>query len=151
MSDLTTYKSHPDKTLVKHIEGVVKNVNSRTDSKIAETAAVFHDLGKINPNFQAKLEGKTPKGYSNHSLLSAHAFYCMVLADEDKKLSPNEIIGLIVLIAKHHGNLPDFCPSGIDGYVLSRNEINDLFSFLKSYDLPIYEYVNNFYEVSDFS
>ena len=102
MSDLTTYKSHPDKTLVKHIEGVVKNVNSRTDSKIAETAAVFHDLGKINPNFQAKLEGKTPKGYSNHSLLSAYAFYCMVLADEDKKLSPNEIIGLIVLIAKHH-------------------------------------------------
>lgn len=151
MSDLTTYKSHPDKTLVKHIEGVVKNVNSRTDSKIAETAAVFHDLGKINPNFQAKLEGKTPKGYSNHSLLSAYAFYCMVLADEDKKLSPNEIIGLIVLIAKHHGNLPDFCPSGIDGYVLSRNEIKDLFSFLKSYDLPIYEYVNNFYEVSDFS
>lgn len=151
MSDITAYKSHPDKTLVKHIEGVVKNVNSRTDSKIAETAAVFHDLGKINPNFQAKLEGKTPKGYSNHSLLSAYAFYCMVLADKDKKLSPNEIIGLIVLIAKHHGNLPDFCPSGNDGYILSRNEIKDLFPFLKNIDLPIYDYVNHFYQVSDFS
>ncbi len=151
MSDITAYKSHPDKTLVKHIEGVVKNVNSRTCSKIAETAAVFHDLGKINPNFQAKLEGKTPKGYSNHSLLSAYAFYCMVLADKDKKLSPNEIIGLIVLIAKHHGNLPDFCPSGNDGYILSRNEIKDLFPFLKNIDLPIYDYVNHFYQVSDFS
>lgn len=151
MSDITTYKSHPDKTLVEHIEGVVKNVNSRTDSKIAETAAVFHDLGKMNPNFQAKLDGKTPRGYSNHSLLSAYAFYCMVLADKDRKLSPNEIIGLIVLIAKHHGNLPDFCPSGNDGYILSRNEIKDLFSFIKNTDLPIYDYVNHFCQVSDFS
>ena len=151
MSDITVYKSHPDKTLVKHIEGVVKNVNSRTESKIAETAAVFHDLGKINPNFQAKLEGKTPKGYSNHSLLSAYAFYCMVLADKNRKLSPNDIIGLIVLIAKHHGNLPDFCPSGNDGYILSKNEIKDLFSFLKNNDLPICDFVNHFYQVSDFS
>jgi len=151
MFDITAYKSHPDKTLVVHIEGVVKNVNSRTDSKIAETAAVFHDLGKMNPNFQAKLEGKTPKGYSNHSLLSAYAFYCMVLENKDRKLSQNEIIGLIVLIAKHHGNLPDFCPSGNDGYILSKNEIKDLFSFLKNYDLPIYDYVNHFCQVSDFS
>ena len=66
MSDITAYKSHPDKLLVEHIKGVVKNVSCRTDSIIAETAAVFHDLGKMNPNFQAKLEGKTPKEYSNH-------------------------------------------------------------------------------------
>lgn len=151
MSDITTYKSHPDKLLVEHIKGVVKNVNSRTDSLIAETAAVFHDLGKMNPNFQAKLEGKMPKGYSNHSLLSAYAFYCMVLADKNRKLSQNDIIGLIVLIAKHHSNLPDFCPSGNDGYILSRNEIKDLLSFLNNYDLPVYDYVNHFYQVSDFS
>ena len=151
MSDITTYKSHPDKLLVKHIKGVVKNVSSRTDSIIAETAAVFHDLGKMNPNFQAKLEDKTPKGYSNHSLLSAYAFYCMVLADKNKKLSPNDIIGLIVLIAKHHGNLPDFCPLGNDGYILSRNEIKDLYSFLKNNEIPIYDYLNSFYEVPNFS
>lgn len=152
MSDITAYKSHPDKTLVEHIKGVVKNVSSRTDSIIAETAAVFHDLGKMNPNFQAKLEGKMPKGYSNHSLLSAYAFYCMVLAEKDRKLSPNEIIGLIVLIAKHHGNLPDFCPSGTDGYILSKNEIKDLFSFLENNDLPFYNYVKYFYsQTHDFS
>lgn len=151
MSDITAYKSHPDKSLVEHIKGVVKNVKSRTDSIIAETAAIFHDLGKMNPNFQAKLEGKMPKGYSNHSLLSAYAFYCMVLADKNRKLSPNDIIGLIVLIAKHHGNLPDFCPSGNDGYILSKNEIKDLISFLKNYDLPVCDYVNHFYQVSDFS
>jgi CRISPR-associated endonuclease/helicase Cas3 len=151
MSDITAYKSHPDKLLVEHIKGVVKNVSCRTDSIIAETAAVFHDLGKMNPNFQAKLEGKTPKEYSNHSLLSAYAFYCTVLADKNKSLSTNEIIGIIVLIAKHHGNLPDFCPSGIDAYLLSKNEIKELFSFLKNTDLPFYDYVNYFYQVADFS
>lgn len=151
MSDITTYKSHPDKLLVEHINGVVKNVSSRTDSIIAKTAAVFHDLGKMNPNFQAKLEGKTPKGYSNHSLLSAYAFYCMVLADKNRKLSQNDIIGLIVLIAKHHGNLPDFCPTGNDAYLLSKNEIKDLFAFLKNIDLPFNDYVNHFYQVTDFS
>ena len=78
MSDITAYKSHPDKSLIEHINGVVKNVSSRTDSIIAETAAVFHDLGKMNPNFQAKLEGKTSQGYSNHSLLSAYAFLCVL-------------------------------------------------------------------------
>ena len=102
MSDITLYKSHPDKLLIEHIKGVVKNVNSRTDSLFAEIAAIFHDLGKMNPNFQAKLEGKTPKGYSNHSLLSAYVFYCMVLVDKNRKLSPNDIIGLIFLISKHH-------------------------------------------------
>lgn len=145
MSDITTYKSHPDKLLIEHIKSVVKNVCSRTDSLFAETAAIFHDLGKMNPNFQAKLEGKTPKGYSNHSLLSAYIFYCMVVADKNRKLSPNDIIGLVVLIAKHHGNLPDLCPSGIDGYILSRNEIKDLFSFLGNNDLPFYNYVKYFY------
>ena len=152
MSDITSYKSHPDKLLVEHIKGVVKNVCSRTDSLFAETAAIFHDLGKMNPNFQAKLEGKKPQGYSNHSLLSAYAFYCMVLADQSRKLSPNDIIGLIVLITKHHGNLPDFCPSGLDGYILSRNEIKDMFSFLGNNDLPFYNYVKYFYpQTSDFS
>lgn len=151
MSDITAYKSHPDKLLVEHIKGVVKNIRCHSDSKIAETAAVFHDLGKMNPNFQAKLVGETPKGYSNHSLLSAYAFYCSILADKNKSLSQNEIIGIIVLIAKHHGNLPDFCPSGIDAYLLSKNEIKDLFSFLRTADLPFYDYVNYFYQVADFN
>ena len=152
MSDITSYKSHPDKLLIEHVKGVVNNVCSRTDSHFAETSAIFHDLGKMNPNFQAKLEGKTPKGYSNHSLLSAYAFYCMVLANKNRKLSPNDIIGIIVLIAKHHGNLPDFCPSGIDGYILSKSEIKDLFLFLGNYDLPIYNYVKYFYpQTHDFS
>ncbi len=151
MSDISSYKSHPDKTLIEHVKVVVRNVNAQTNSKFAEMVAVFHDLGKMNPNFQAKLSGKSPKGYSNHSLLSAYAFYCMILKDNKNKLSHNDVIGLIVLIAKHHGNLPDFCPSGNDAYILSRNEIKDMFSFLGNNDLPVADYVNLFYQVPDFN
>lgn len=150
MSDITAYKSHHDKLLVDHINGVIKNIRSHSDSKIAETAAVFHDLGKMNPNFQAKLVGETPKGYSNHSLLSAYAFCCMVLADNNRTLSFIEFFGIIVLIAKHHGNLPDFCPL-YDGYILSRNEIKEMFDFLNHNDLPFYEYVKQFCQAPDFS
>lgn len=150
MSDITAYKSHHDKLLVDHINGVIKNIRSHSDSKIAETAAVFHDLGKMNPNFQAKLVGETPKGYSNHSLLSAYAFCCMVLADNNRTLSFIDSFGIIVLIAKHHGNLPDFCPL-YDGYILSRNEIKEMFDFLNHNDLPFYEYVKQFCQAPDFS
>lgn len=150
MSEITAYKSHHDKLLVDHINGVIKNIRSHSDSKIAETAAVFHDLGKMNPNFQAKLVGETPKGYSNHSLLSAYAFCCMVLADNNRTLSFIDSFGIIVLIAKHHGNLPDFCPL-YDGYILSRNEIKEMFDFLNHNDLPFYEYVKQFCQAPDFS
>lgn len=63
VSDISKYKSHPDKRLPVHIEGVLKKVQKRTSLKIAEVAAIFHDLGKINPNFQRKLE--TDSDYEN--------------------------------------------------------------------------------------
>ncbi|MBO4529204.1 MAG: CRISPR-associated helicase Cas3' [Paludibacteraceae bacterium] len=151
MSDITKYKSHPDKLLITHIDGVINNVRKHTDSDIAETAAMFHDLGKMNPNFQAKLEGETSRGYSNHSLLSAYAFYCMVLANSSQSLTQNEVIGIIVLIAKHHGNLPDFCPSGDLAYILPRNEIKEMFSFLEGNDnLPMCDYVRHYIQTNDF-
>lgn len=150
MSDITQYKSHPDKLLATHINGVANNVREHSGSKIAVTAAIFHDLGKTNPNFQTKLDGVGVKGYSKHSLLSAYAFYCMVLASKGKDFSAIDVFGIIILIAKHHGNLPDFSPSGIDGYILSKNEIRDMFDFLNHNDLPFYEIANQFRQTSDF-
>ena len=55
VSDLN-YKSHPDKQLEDHIYGVITKSHKYTSLPIAEIAALFHDLGKINPNFQKKLE-----------------------------------------------------------------------------------------------
>ena len=58
------FKSHPDKLLFDHLNGVAEKACIRWDSKFAEVISLFHDLGKINPNFQNKLDGKKT-GYSN--------------------------------------------------------------------------------------
>ena len=77
VSDINTLRSHPDKLLLKHIQGVRENTKKLTNSKIAELVALFHDLGKINPNFQDKLNSdKIVNGYANHSYLSAYVFFC---------------------------------------------------------------------------
>ena len=140
MFDIELIKSHPDKSLLEHINGVRNNVEMLSNSKIAELVAVFHDLGKMNPNFQQKLSGKASHAYSKHSLLSAYTFFCLCVSNKanlkivcdfvGKNLNTNDIIAITVLIAKHHGDLPDFAPTGINSYILARNEISDLFSFL---------------------
>src|SRR5215470_13591434 len=91
-ADLTnTFFSHPTKPLERHLVGVARKVLRRTEDlptslnlKIAEVAAIFHDLGKINPNFQAKLNNIRPKGYSGHSYLSAYALFCFALSNQIK-------------------------------------------------------------------
>jgi CRISPR-associated endonuclease/helicase Cas3 len=136
--------------LIEHIKGVVRNVKAQTNSNYAELAAIFHDLGKMNKNFQSKLKGERPKGYSNHSLLSAYAFFCMAFSERrNKMLTINDIFGIIVLIAKHHGNLPDFCPSE-GSSVLPQKEIWNMISFLSKNTIPVNNYVKCFLEVSDF-
>jgi CRISPR-associated endonuclease/helicase Cas3 len=71
--NLTVYKSHPNKLLEVHINGVVSKTLKKTHSKIAELSAMFHDLGKLNLNFQRKLELNESVGYSQHSYISAFA------------------------------------------------------------------------------
>lgn len=166
VSDINTLRSHPDKFLLTHIEGVIENTKKLTNSKIAELVAVFHDLGKINPNFQSKLEpDKLVTGYANHSYLSAYAFYCAFGSKQNRKaliefleielLSDNDMIALIILIAKHHGNLPDFTPRCRENEafasILSKDENSVLYQFInREKDLPIYEFVNHFISIDDF-
>lgn len=165
-SDLKALKSHPDKFLLDHIQGVQENVKQLTNSKIAELVAVFHDLGKINPNFQAKVDHKKPKGYANHSYLSAYTFFCAFgFSPENQKIlhnflskdtfSGNDIIALIVLIARHHGNLPDFYPKkneyGTGTSILSENENFSLFHFLdKENDILVEEFISYFGKINEF-
>ncbi|MDR2074336.1 MAG: CRISPR-associated helicase Cas3' [Oscillospiraceae bacterium] len=165
-ADIKIFKSHPDKFLLDHIQGVRENVILLTKSKIAELIAIFHDLGKMNPNFQNKVQSGTSQGYSNHAYLSAYAFFC-AFAGSSKNLSAlkqflhvkdlykNDLIALTVLIARHHGNLPDFCPAKKDERasvsILSKEENQTLFRFLKNNpDIPIVEYVNHFFSVENF-
>ena len=72
--DLAKLRSHPNKLLKKHIQGVGDKSAKRVESVLAKYAALFHDFGKVNPNFQLKLDGIKSAGYSQHSYISAFAF-----------------------------------------------------------------------------
>lgn len=66
----------------------------------------------------------------------------------------NDIIGICVLIAKHHRNIPDFEPedeSGTGVKILSEVENKELFAFLDGSDMPITKYVKRFLDIDDFS
>ena len=166
MSDINTLRSHPDKFLLTHVQGVRENTKKLTNSKIAELVAIYHDLGKINPNFQDKLApDKTVIGYANHSYLSAYAFFCAFGCSKQNMealkqflevdtFSQNDLIALTVSIAKHHGNLPDFSPTdhtGTGASILSKDENSSLYNFLnQEKNLPVYEFVNQFICTDDF-
>ncbi|WP_025842718.1 CRISPR-associated helicase/endonuclease Cas3 [Porphyromonas gingivicanis] len=141
VSDISSLKSHPEKLLIDHIKGVRANVNQLTKSAVADLVAVFHDVGKCNPFFQQKLEEIRSKGYSNHSYLSAFAFFCSILSQRNKDflttfinpehpLNVNDFVAIAVLIAKHHTDLPNFTLNGSEATLLSKDEIQNLFDFL---------------------
>lgn len=163
MVDVKILKSHPEKLLFTHINGVISNVQKLTKylaiSRWAELIAIFHDLGKINPHFQTKLKNNhTIVGYSHHAYFSAFAFYAFCIDKSNREIIrkslqkdtiQNELIALIILIAKHHGHLPDFCPKAdleTESYILNKDEIKSLYTFLgKEIDgLPIEDYTKSF-------
>jgi CRISPR-associated endonuclease/helicase Cas3 len=117
VSDLD-FKSHPNKQLEEHICGVISKSRKYSSLPIAEVAALFHDLGKINPYFQKKLAGDAVKEYSRHAYLSVLSFFSYMKANEKDTFSllkaenisdfRIKILQTIALIAYHHGNLPNF-------------------------------------------
>lgn len=163
MADIEQLKSHPDKLLFTHVNGVIENTQKLTKnlsvSKLAELAAIFHDLGKINPFFQNRLENRNG-GYSHHAYLSTYAFFAAFRCNKNnfdwlKKwlgvqvLTENELIALLIIIAKHHGHLPDFSPKTdleTEPYILNKDEIKELYTFLSKQinGLPIEEYTKRF-------
>lgn len=161
VSDIDTYKSHPDKELSVHIKGVLKKSQRNTDLKIAEIAAVFHDLGKMNPNFQQKINSNFPEQlvpkkskYDEHSYLSVYAFLCFGKSHPQKfrSILQNDFSNLwsiVASIAHHHGNLPDF-----DKSILKETPIKKLDEFIKqSPVLPVAKFLKQTLKFSqlDFS
>ena len=135
--DLNKCYSHPGKLLKVHLENVASLSKRITSSDAAELVSLFHDIGKVNPNFQQKLNGSCPKGYDHHAYLSAYAFLMFLIKNPDifKALVPqgfnsnNFLISLITIVAKHHGDLPDMIPN--DGNpILSGYEVSNLYAFL---------------------
>mgnify|MGYP002762123268 CR=1 FL=1 len=150
VADLSKFKSHPDKKLTTHVDGVVEGTCDRTDLDIAELAAIFHDVGKLNPNFQDKLDpDSTSSGYAHHSYLSALAFLCYWLNNREQV---NELVGrserigsLLALIARHHGNLPNF------PHILKSREVEDMMTFLREgQELPASKLVGEWHEHDHF-
>jgi CRISPR-associated endonuclease/helicase Cas3 len=162
-TDIESLKSHPNKPLKVHTKGVCENVKKLTDSKIAEIVAIFHDVGKVNPHFQLKIEGRDCRGkYTDHSYLSAYIFYCMFYSSREGReiiekrfgidiSNKNNLLALTVLIAKHHVDLPDFMPidsSGEGKGVLSKDENAKLFEFIKErHAMPFVNLIEEFIHI----
>lgn len=133
--DLNKCYSHPGKLLKVHLENVASLSKRFTNSHAAELVSLFHDIGKVNPNFQEKLNGLCPKGYDHHAYLSAYAFLMFLIKNPDRYQVPhgfnskNFLISLITIVAKHHGNLPDMMPNG-NNSILSGYEVRNLYAFL---------------------
>lgn len=146
VSDLN-FQSHPGKLLEEHIYGVVNKSRRYSSLPVSEIAALFHDLGKINPNFQAKLKGSSVHGYSRHSYISVLAFiYCIKANQEEimERLSAKSkdefiirILQSIALIAYHHGNIPNF------ESMPNMDEISSAADFLNKNTLPFDGFLNH--------
>lgn len=135
-----SFKSHFDKSLEDHICGVIYKSRKYSSLSITEVAALFHDLGKINPNFQKKLKGIMVKEYSRHSYLSVLAFFFYLKANEKEaflmlkaKNKPDfaiKVLQTIALIAYHHGDLPNF------EHLPNMDEMETAVNFTMKHELP---------------
>ncbi len=145
--DLALYKSHPDKLLKVHTCGVKTKTMKRTNSNIAKFAALFHDLGKVNFNFQEKLKGNKCVGYSQHSYVSAFAFLNWYISNREEaneilEIENGDITNIKIvstIILHHHGNLPNMDRN------TSIHALSEMTTFLAENfnQLPLSEFLEN--------
>ena len=142
MGSYLKYYSHPGKALEIHLKNVSQLIKEKNECIEAQIAGLFHDLGKINPNYQTMLNTKKKKGYTNHSYLSAYIwlYFCkknMDFINYELKLSIKSIWIITLIIAKHHGNLPD-----LEKGIFLTEPREEFENFLKlNLGLPISEFI----------
>ena len=145
--DLNKCYSHPGKLLKVHLENVALSSKRFTSFHAAKLVSLFHDIGKVNPNFQQKLSGSCPKGYDHHAYLSAYVFFLSLIRNSSIFQIPqgfnrkNYLISLITIVAKHHGDLPNMMPNNGNS-ILSDYEIVNLYVFLDKTDIPVDEIIS---------
>lgn len=150
--DLNKCYSHPGKLLKVHLENVALSSKRFTSFHAAKLVSLFHDIGKVNPNFQQKLSGSCPKGYDHHAYLSAYVFFLSLIRNSSIFQIPqgfnrkNYLISLITIVAKHHGDLPNMMPNNGNS-ILSDYEIVNLYVFLDKTDIPVDEIISELLEL----
>jgi CRISPR-associated endonuclease/helicase Cas3 len=147
-------KSHPRKALNVHTLGVKNRSLALYQDYRVKTMSLFHDVGKIGPYFQDRLNKKDTKDkYTNHSYLSFIALlnYVSIIHDvKTFKRKPGivadwqDLIMIGVCILKHHGGLPNLYKTinltpGDDG----KAELDRVKEFLYSNPyMPVDEFLN---------
>ena len=142
--DLNKCLSHPGKLLKVHLEKVAALSKRFTNSDASELVSLFHDIGKVNTNFQLKISGSCPKGYDHHAYLSAYIFFLFLMKNRNilQNIVPrgfdsnNYLRCLIAIVAKHHGDLPDMMPEN-GNLILSDYEVSNLYAFLEKTNIPL--------------
>ena len=153
MADLNCYLSHQDKTLLSHTYGVRDKIKEIRPLSISDISAIFHDIGKLNTNFQKKInprfiDNHDSNGYSNHAYLSAYSFLCFCAANSkfifNNFNNETEWLGsILAIIAHHHGDLPDFQK------ILKDSEYMRLSYFLREdHAIPVDDFIRIFIETN---
>lgn len=122
------------KPLVDHEKGVLSKCDI---NDLLLLIVVFHDVGKMNDNFQKKIMGKPFDGYSHHSYISAYYLINAFVNNERaimKRFSfinkdNYDLILLILLnvIIGHHG-----CLRNIDDLFNNEEEWDNMIEYLKT-------------------
>jgi len=157
--DLNKIYSHPEsnkypkgKTLVTHTKHVCINALKKYYGpdkyiKYVELTSIFHDIGKLNPNFQEYLfcrkKSNLEEKYKNHGYLSAITLILLIIFNKKyftEKYDINLLGFVIILIAKHHCNLPDLISSSD---ILSETELEKVWKYFKNEIKASSEYLSH--------
>lgn len=144
-------KSHPDKLLIDHKKGIL-SLADITDLLLL--AVFFHDVGKMNDNFQKYIIGEAYSGYKNHAHISA--YYLIKGFDNNRETIMKRfpfitkdnfeliLLVLVNIVIGHHGYLRNidelFSVEERDGL----SEWDKMIAYLKT--IKMTEHVNTFFK-----
>lgn len=146
--------SHPNKPLINHLKGIL-TIADTDITDLLLIADAFHDVGKMNDNFQLKIQGLPYSGYANHAHISAYYLINGFVNNKEViyKRFPfiNEenfkmiLLILVNVVVGHHGYLRNidelFTIKKRDNGL---SEWDEMIAYLK--DSKMTEYVNTFFK-----